>query len=121
MTDITPSMFVRQPGMVVVNWGDDNGHLLEVVVYVSGAVEISHFEGGSPERTDGPARVVIDSKGRLAYRTWSYSGAPVPALRIILHDAGIVDISDDATWDRIVASGVDVHDPSGDLSRWRDP
>ena len=120
MTEIAPRVNTEEPGKVTIEWGEREGHLIEVVVFASGAVEIYHWEGGSRERTDGPASVVIDGKGRVTSRTWSYNGTPVPALRIALHDAGVVDIKDRATWDRIVASGVDVHDPTGDLSRWRD-
>lgn len=113
MTELTPRINTDEPGKVTVEWGVDQGHVIEVVVFASGAVEIYHWEDGARARTDGPASVVIDGKGRVTSRTWSYDASPVPALRIILHNAGIVDISDTATWNRIVASGVDVHDPPG--------
>ncbi len=120
MTDITPRINTAEPGKVTVEWGEDKDHVIEVIVFASGAVEIHHWEDMSSHRTDGPASVVLDGKGRVTSRAWSYDASPVPALRITLHNAGIVDIKDHATWDRIVASGVDVHDPTGDLSRWRD-
>jgi len=121
MSEPPPRINTEEPGKVTVEWGEHDEHVVEIVVFASGAVEIYHWEGGSRERTDGPASVVLDGKGRVTSRTWSYDASPVPALRVLLHDAGVVDIKDRATWDRIVASGVDVHDPTGDLSRWRDP
>lgn len=120
MTEVAPRVNTEEPGQVTIDWGEREGHLIEVVVFASGAVEIYHWDGGSRGRTDGPASAVVDGKGRVVSRTWPYNGMPVPALRITLHDAGIVNISDNATWDRIVASGIDVHDPIGDLLRWRD-
>lgn len=112
MSDITPRINTTEPGKVTVEWGERDEHVVEVAVFASGAVEIDHWEGGALERLDGPANRVVDGHGHVKSRTWSYGGTPVPALRIILHDAGVVDITDNPTWERIVASGVDVHDPT---------
>jgi hypothetical protein len=110
MTEPTPRIHTEERGKVTIVWGEQEGHSIDVVVFASGAVEIYHCEGGARERLDGPASLVVDGHGRVTSRTWSFRGTPVPALRIALHHAGIVDITDDATWDHIVASGVDVHD-----------
>ena len=120
MTEPTPSIHTEEPGKVTIEWGEHEGHSIDVVVFASGAVEIYHCERGALERLNGPASLVVDGHGRVRSRTWSYRATPVPALRIALHHAGIVDITDNATWDRIVASGVDVHDHAGPTSRRRD-
>jgi len=82
MTDIAPRVNTDEPGKGTIEWGAREGHLIEVVVFASGAVEIYHREGGSRERTDGPANLVVDGRGCVTSRTWCYKFTPIPAPRM---------------------------------------